>query len=287
MKEEAAMTRIGCSALGWLVALFVLAGPAMAQQGGGFGPETVTEGATPAGPPETGRVRTDRGGRGAMARLQKLGGRSGGEEVSATMNMAVRSSMAFGNNIIGEIPKGQKFTIKSRENAWFQIAYSQEPAYVYITYIEGHTAENAQTVGGQLKVKQEAYNLLRKEPFPYDPATNGGSLGCAQVVSTALEAAGVLDATSLAVLVVIDMLKAKGWQEVNPPPWADADVVCWSTYDTSGDGVDDPDTHIGIVVKENGVNYAINNSSSNKRPEKHNLATYGNPVTTVLRAPGL
>ena len=44
--------------------------------------------------------------------------------------------------------------------------------------------------------------------------------------------------------------------------------------------------HIGIIVIENGDVYAINNSSSQKRPIKILLSDYSRQVETILRNPG-
>jgi hypothetical protein len=233
---------------------------------------------------------SDSSAMGAIKRMRG-GGQGGGEavEVTAEGELAVRSAKVFGENIIGTIKKGDKFKVKGRDLGWFEIEFTRSPAYVYITTVKGAGEELATDPGAtglQQKIKQAAYNVMDQRPFPYDPATNGGRLGCAQVVSTALKAAGVVPNIMLGVLAVIDALKAKGWRFVQAPPWKDGDVVTWKTYDRTGDGVKDEDTHIGIAVKENGTDYAMNNSSSNRRPEKHPLATYYAPVSHVLRMPG-
>jgi len=237
-----------------------------------------------------GVVRTDKSGLDAIQRM--MNGATGQQAVvTAQGPLAVRSAPVFGTNIIGTIAKGQQLTIKSRDEAWFAIDYPRQPAWVYITFVEGtNSGDGFSPVAGttqlQLSVKQAAYNVLGQVPFPYDPATNGGSLGCAQVVSTILKAAGAVNQVVLGVYGVMDMLTAKSWSKVRPPPWKDGDVVTWATYDSDGDGAIDSNTHIGVVVIENGTAYAINNSSSQKRPVKVLLATYSAPVSTVLRSPG-
>lgn len=228
---------------------------------------------------------------GAIQRM-RAGGAAGtaAVEVTADNELAVRSAKVFGPNIIGTIKKGDQFKVKGRDMAWFDIEFTASPAYVYITLVTSDEGQKMQTDPGataaQGRIKQAAYNVLNQVPFPYDPATQGGNLGCAQVVTTALKAAGILDRISLGVLETIDLLKAKGWRFVQPPPYQDGDVVTWKTYDRTGDGVKDEDTHIGIVIKENGTDMAMNNSSSHKRPEKHVLSTYYAPVSHVLRMPG-
>lgn len=235
---------------------------------------------------------SDESAMGALKRMRAGGDAgSGAVEVTADNELAVRSARKFGDTVIGKIAKGQKFKVKGRDMAWFDIEFTQSPAYVYITTVKSPAGESFQpdpaAASMQGRVKQAAYNVMNVKPFPYDPATNGGRLGCAQVVSTALKAAGVMKQVMLGVLAVMDDLKKKGWRLVQAPPWKDGDVVTWKTYDSSGDGVKDEDTHIGIVVKENGTDYAMNNSSSNRRPEKHVLSSYYAPVSHVLRMPGV
>ena len=222
----------------------------------------------------------------ALGALQRMkAGDSGGSapvEVTADAEVAVRSAKSFGMNIIGNIKKGDKFKVKGRDMAWFDIEFTQSPAYVYITLVTSNEGQQMQTdptvAGAQQRIKQAAYNVLDEVPFPYAPATQNGNLGCAQVATTALKQAGVLDKIELGVLATMDDLKAKGWRLVSPPPWKDGDVVTWNT--------DQPDGHIGIVIFENGQAYAMNNSSSKREPQKHLLATYYAPVSHVLRMPG-
>ena len=82
----------------------------------------------------------------------------------------------------------------------------------------------------------------------------------------------------------MSMLRQRGWGNVSPPPWKNGDVVTWKTYDRDGDGVKDPDTHIGIVQIVNGVPYAVNNSSSQHKPVKVELASYPPRISHVLRS---
>jgi len=132
----------------------------------------------------------------------------------------------------------------------------------------------------QQRVVQEANKLVGK-PFDYDPATSGGRKACAQVVTTALKAAGVVGRVVLGVLQAIEDLKSKGWKEVTVPPFAGGDVITWKTYDRNGDGAKDPDTHIGIIMQSGNSVQAMSNSSSQLIP-RLTSAAYA-PISRVLR----
>jgi hypothetical protein len=149
------------------------------------------------------------------------------------------------------------------------------------------TAQRAPSKGtGAIdRVVTEALKLANVKKFPYAAETKGGKLGCAQVVSTALKAAGVMRSTTLVVSGVKRGVKSAGWKEVKPPP-KNGDVICWSTYDSTGDGKKDPDTHVGIVIERNGTLYAMNNSSSKRRPVLVALKGYSAPVTSIVRMAG-
>ncbi|OQA07596.1 MAG: hypothetical protein BWY66_01327 [bacterium ADurb.Bin374] len=109
-----------------------------------------------------------------------------------------------------------------------------------------------------------------------------GNLACAKVVTTALKNAGALDSVSLNCRSTVDMLHAKGWKDVSAPPYKEGDVILWKTYDYTGDGVKDPDTHIGIIVKEGNSYMAMNNSSRLRTPRLSEPSSIG-PVTRVMR----
>ncbi|NLI77230.1 MAG: hypothetical protein GX442_12405 [Candidatus Riflebacteria bacterium] len=132
----------------------------------------------------------------------------------------------------------------------------------------------------QDRVAAEAAKLANK-PFKYAAGTNGGRKGCAQVVTTALKAAGVVGRVVLGVLDAISDLKAKGWKEVKVPPFAKGDVITWKTYDRNGDGAKDADTHIGIIMTSGNTAQAMSNSSSLLMP-RYNSANY-QPISRVLR----
>ena len=114
------------------------------------------------------------------------------------------------------------------------------------------------------------------------PEVSGGRLACAQVVTTALKNAGALNNVHLNCRSAVTDLKSKGWKEVSVPPFREGDVILWKTYDYTGDGIKDPDTHIGIMVKEGNTFKAMNNSSSLRTPRLSDPYSIG-PITRVLR----
>jgi hypothetical protein len=134
-------------------------------------------------------------------------------------------------------------------------------------------------VGAQ--IVSAAENL--PNPFPYKPATNGGRLGCADVVTTALINAGVIarNEHQLAVQGTMNLLERKGWPAVNPPPYASGDVIIW---DRPAGG---RHMHIGIIAVENGVPYAIHNSSGQRRVVKVPLSSMGRRVKKIYRHPNV
>jgi hypothetical protein len=105
-------------------------------------------------------------------------------------------------------------------------------------------------------------------------AVDGGNLACAQVVSTALQSAGVLSRVSLNCDQVVSDLRAVGWQRVSVPPYRDGDVVTWTT--SRG-----PGRHIGIIAKIGSTFKAISNSSDQRMPRVHEINYM--PITQVLR----
>lgn len=134
----------------------------------------------------------------------------------------------------------------------------------------------------QQSVISEAKRLAGKR-IAYAPKTNGGRKGCAQVASTILRRAGAIQRIRLSVRDVVKDLYGHGWQGVKPPPWKDGDVVTWRSYDRTGDGVTDPDTHIGIVLMQGGTPYVVDNSTSQRRVVKRELKALPYPVSRVMR----
>ena len=105
------------------------------------------------------------------------------------------------------------------------------------------------------------YNGYKK--FPYAAGTEGGNLGCGNVVSAVLKKAGV-KVWSLSVDGVKSQLLSlkapNNWKVVHPPPYQPGDVVIWSPPKGNRNG------HIGIVVKNGNTFSAMNNSSSKRKP---------------------
>lgn len=134
----------------------------------------------------------------------------------------------------------------------------------------------------QERIVKQANRLVGKH-FNYAAGTQGGVMGCANVVSSILRAAGVMKNIMISCRQVIADLLRRGWEQVKAPPYQDGDVLTWSTYDRTGDGRNDPDTHIGIIDKQGGTTYAINNSSSRRYPVKVELGAMHYPISRVLR----
>lgn len=203
--------------------------------------------------------------------------------------------------IVGGFTNNEQVTITGREGDWYKISHNGETRYIHSRYVAGSpggASSGSSSPSGSAvavdsapgssiasKVVNAARDLVSKystpRSFPYDPLTQGGSLGCAQVATTALMNAGVNTGIQLGVLATIPKLKALGWQEVRVPPYRAGDVITWATYDRTGDGVKDSDTHIGIVLQSGNSVQAMSNSSSRKVPAI-NSATYA-PVSRVLR----
>lgn len=248
---------------------------------------------------------------------QKKSGNTGGNGatlpngtayVGVDSTLSIRDNAEWGN-IVGQLVNNQEVTITGREGDWYKITSSAGDGYVHSRYIfsakdqkyEGNDVyapvgsnggSNGSgvnyTVSGdsvQGKVVAAAEYLVEtyKESgsFPYDPLTNGGNLGCAQVVSTALKAAGVVPNVDLSCYGVMGMLQNAGWQTVSAPPFQAGDCIFWSTYDSDGDGQKDPNTHIGLIMDSGNSVQAMSNSSSEHRPRYHD--PFYAPITTVMR----
>lgn len=119
--------------------------------------------------------------------------------------------------------------------------------------------------------------------FPYDPATNGGAYGCAQVVSTILRRAGSFPRITLDAYDLRDSLLSRGWFKTRKDQYMDGDVVFWSTYDWDRDGYRDPDTHVGVVVMRGNTPYVVQNSTSMRMPVMVPLHSLSWPITNSLR----
>lgn len=200
-------------------------------------------------------------------------------------------------SIIGSLHNGDTVRIISRHGDWYKISHNGATAYVHSNYVEvggnssggspggndnasngGNTSDPGPAPNGggslQQRIVAAARNLVGVRNFPYAPGTQGGRLGCAQVVTTALKNAGAVNRVDLGVANSVSMLRGQGWREVHPPPWAAGDVVTWNTTGR-------PDSHIGIIMESGNSVQAMSNSSSQRMPRMHS-ATYC-PVTRVLR----
>lgn len=213
-------------------------------------------------------------------------------------------------NITAQMQNNEEVTITDRDGDWYKVTTSHGDGYAHARYIfsgknqrySGNDASDPGSSSGssgssgnvvlnvsgdsvQGRVVSAAQELVNKYStsgsFPYAAGTNGGRLGCAQVVSTALKAAGVVPSINLGCYGVMDMLKSAGWTKVSAPPYQAGDVIFWSTYDSNGDGKNDPNTHIGIIMSSGNSVQAMSNSSSQKKPRYHS-AEYM-PVSTVMR----
>ncbi len=101
--------------------------------------------------------------------------------------------------------------------------------------------------------------------FPYADGTDGGRLGCANVVTTALQNAGVDIDIDLSVQSTRDKLNGLGWKEFQPPPFKKGDVVVWGVREGRND------QHIGIIMEDNdgSAAYCMSNSTYELRPTYH------------------
>ncbi|PKL49233.1 MAG: hypothetical protein CVV42_06815 [Candidatus Riflebacteria bacterium HGW-Riflebacteria-2] len=233
-----------------------------------------------------------------------------GESATATLpngkafvNVSTSLNIRTGpwGQIVGGFSNNDQVNIIGKDGDWYKISHNGQTRYIHSRYVSGSPSNASSgsssssgsavavdsTPGSSVaaKVVNAARNLVTKystpSSFPYDPLTKGGSLGCAQVVTTALMNAGVNTGIQLGVLATIPKLKNLGWQEVSVPPYRAGDVITWKTYDRTGDGVKDNDTHIGIILESGNSVQAMSNSSSRKVPSIHS-ATYC-PVCRVLR----
>jgi hypothetical protein len=143
--------------------------------------------------------------------------------------------------IIGWFHNNDKVNIIGRQGDWYKISHNGKTAFIHSRYVSASKGSGSDSSSGssaltsvpgsgslQQKLVNAARNLVTKYStsgsFPYHPATNNGSLGCAQVATTALMNAGINTGQQLAVLATIPKLKALGWQEVRVPPYRAGDV---------------------------------------------------------------
>ena len=198
--------------------------------------------------------------------------------------------------IVGTLYKGDEVKVIGKSGDWYQIEYNGTTRYVSAKYIynskdsgsssgsntsnDSGNAVSASDGSLQQNIVASARALVGSTDFRTSDVS-GGRLACAKVATTALKNAGALDRVYLNCRDSVKALKAKGWVEVTPPPYQEGDVITWKTYDYTGDGIKDEDTHIGIILKEGNTYKAMNNSSSLRTPRisEINIA----PISRVLR----
>lgn len=195
-------------------------------------------------------------------------------------------------NITSRMYNNEEVTITGRDGDWYKVSTSKGDGYLHARYVfaekdkryygnEVYESDNPNGYSGsstvqctdviidvdgdsvQGRVVNAAKQIHDKyqgyQAFPYDPLTEGGNLGCAQVATTVLKAAGVLDRTCLNCTGTISMLEAVGWSSVSWPPYQAGDVVFWETYQPGP-------SHVGIVMNSGNSAQAMNNSSSKRMP---------------------
>lgn len=199
------------------------------------------------------------------------------------------------------LPRGIEVKVVGKVGGWYQISYNGKTRYVFGKYISKNRNSNNSgssnstgTTGGvaagtktkltgteQQRIVAAAKQLVGSHNFR-SKAVGYGRLACAQVVTTALKNAGALNRVSLNCRSAVADLHKHGWKEVNVPPFQDGDVITWKTYDYTGDGIKDDDTHIGIILKDGNSYKAMNNSSRLRTPRL--LEPFAiKPVSRVLR----
>lgn len=211
--------------------------------------------------------------------------------VNASIGLNVRDGVW--GNVVTALPNGTKIKVIGKTGDWYKINYNGTTRYVHASYVSNSAPKSSSSgsrststpapASGNLqkKIVSSAKSLVGSTRFR-GPEVSGGQLACAQVATTALKNAGALNNVHLNCRSAVTDLKSKGWKEVSVPPFREGDVILWKTYDYTGDGIKDPDTHIGIMVKEGNTFKAMNNSSSLRTPRLSDPYSIG-PITRVLR----
>ena len=211
--------------------------------------------------------------------------------VNASIGLNVRDGVW--GNVVTALPNGTKIKVIGKTGDWYKINYNGATRYVHASYVSNSAPKSSSSgsrststpapASGNLqkKIVSSAKSLVGSTRFR-GSEVSGGRLACAQVVTTALKNAGALNNVHLNCRSAVTDLKSKGWKEVSVPPFREGDVILWKTYDYTGDGIKDPDTHIGIMVKEGNTFKAMNNSSSLRTPRLSDPYSIG-PITRVLR----
>lgn len=172
--------------------------------------------------------------------------------------------------IVGTFSNNAKVTITGRDGDWYQISHNGETKYIHSRYVSGakgsapvvaSTGASVTSGSQQQRIVQASRNVVAKykgyKSFPYAPATQGGNLGCAQVVTHTLRQAGINVPIILGVDNTATALGKIGWKRTRVPPYRQGDVIIWNP------------SHIGII-QQNGNNVqAMSNSSSRRSPRVH------------------
>ena len=193
--------------------------------------------------------------------------------------------------IAGTLPKGIAVQVTGKVDDWYRISYNGKSCYVHASFVgtsrdqtpasDTVAGDAAQSGSLQKRVVRESRKLIGSTRFR-SRAVDYGNKACAQVVSTALKNAGAMNRVVLNCRTLISDLRKKGWKEVSVPPFQEGDVITWKTYDYTGDGVKDPDTHVGVMVKQGNSFMAMNNSSRLRTPRLTKPYSIG-PVSRVMR----
>ena len=207
--------------------------------------------------------------------------------VSADIGLNVRT--APWGSIDTALPNGTAVQVTGKKDDWYRISFNGKERWVHANYIEkqrggGSPVTSEPSSGGTAsgaQIAASARRLVGSKAFR-TADVDYGNLACAKVASTALKNAGAISRVHLNVRSLVDDLHGHGWKEVTPPPFQEGDVITWKTYDYTGDGVKDPDTHVGIMCKEGNSWQAMNNSSRLRTPRMSDPYSIG-PVTRVLR----
>lgn len=212
---------------------------------------------------------------------------------------------AVWGNIQAQMLNNEKVTIVGHEKDWYKVETTKGNGYIHARYVfkapdmryagnevyewdnpNGYSGSSNSPSGTSNTVKDVIINVdgdsvqgkvvnaakqihdkyQGYQAFPYDPLTEGGNLGCAQVATTVLKAAGVLNTTCLNCTGTISLLEQAGWKSVSWPPYQAGDVVFWETY------LPGP-SHVGIVMNSGNSAQAMNNSSSKRCPQYSDITS--------------
>lgn len=148
---------------------------------------------------------------------------------------------------------------------------------VEVQLIRNANPPRREAIQGDATRAVEAARALPK-PFPYAPETEGGELGCAQVISTALVNARLLTKVELSVVGLRRALETAGWSKVTAGrQLARGDVVIWGPAPVG------THKHVGMITHESPGAIVLHNSSSERRVVERPMTSVVRPVEIVLR----